>query len=109
MSYFGSIFRGNTDDVEQQQQQEEQCRLTRAQARAQANHLDIPAPPPGIPSFNGIARGRRTPSPRPVGHNDNSAVIFAYDSTNVSQRILRQSLHSQQTGRRDNKRQGSSL
>ena len=86
MSYFSSIFKGNADETEQQQQpQEEQRPLTRAQARAQATALELPSSSVGISSFNGIARGRRTPSPRPPGHNANTAVTFSYDSTNISQ------------------------
>ena len=72
------------------QEQQPRRPTTRSQSRDLPAHLDIPVDP--ISSFNGAARGRRSPSPALVGHNANSRVIFAYDSTNVSERIL-QSQH----------------
>ena len=50
MSYFSSIFKSNDDETNQQQQQEEQRRLTRAQARAQANNLQVPTAPSTLPN-----------------------------------------------------------
>ena len=79
MSYF-NIFKSTTNDEEQQQEQRPR---TRSQTRS-----NLELPPSAISTFNGVARGRRTPSPRPVGHNANSAVVFAFDSTNLSQQLL---------------------
>ena len=85
MSYFSNIFSSAANEEDQQPLDPGQRPRTRSQTRA--GHLELPANTP-VNTFNGIARGRRTPSPRPVGHNANSSVIFAYDSTNISQRIL---------------------
>lgn len=56
----------------------EERRVTRAYR--EQNQLTLQIPP-------SLARGRRTPSPRAPGnaHNANSSIIFAYDSTNLSQ------------------------
>ena len=82
MSFYG-LFKSTTED---DSSQEARRPLTRSQSRETPGHLDIN--PSAISNFNGVARGRRTPSPRPIGHNANSAVIFQYDSTNVSQQLL---------------------
>ena len=83
MSYF-NIF-GSTP-AEPDQEEQRQRPTTRSQARSNPQHLQLPTDTAS--RFNGVARGRRSPSPLQVGHNNNSAVIFAYDSTNISQRIL---------------------
>ena len=82
MSFLG-LFGATTDD---ESSQEGRRPLTRSQSRETPSHLEINSG--AISSFNGVARGRRTPSPRPIGHNANSAVFFQYDSTNVSQQLL---------------------
>ena len=56
---------------------------TRSQSRGNAPNLQLP-----LTSFNSVARGKRSPSPQVVGHNSNSAVIFTYDSTNLSEKVL---------------------
>ena len=91
MSYFSGIFSSAANQEEQQPQEDQQRPRTRSQTRV--DNLQLPANN-AVNTFNGIARGRRTPSPRPVGHNANSAVIFQYDSTNISQRILQPQSHS---------------
>ena len=83
---FSGIFSSAANEDEQQPQSSDNRPRTRSQTRP--NHLELPANN-SVNTFNGIARGRRTPSPRAVGHNANSAVVFAYDSTNVSQRLLK--------------------
>ena len=84
MSLFG-IFGSTSDDASEESAN--QRPTTRSQSRSQ-QHLSLPPADP-VASFNGIARGRRSPSPlAAVGHNANSAVHFLYDSTNISQRIL---------------------
>ena len=83
MSSLFNLFGAPTDEEQEQQTRRP---TTRSQSRSGAPHLSIPVDP--ISSFNGVARGRRSPSPSLVGHNANSRVIFAYDSTNVSKRIL---------------------
>ena len=82
MSYFG-LFKSTQEDDDNQQ---ERRPVTRSQSRENPPQLEFPAN--SISNFNGIARGRRTPSPRPIGNNANSAVYFQYDSTNVSQQLL---------------------
>ena len=78
-----NLFKLTQEDDDQQQDRRP---VTRSQSRESTAQLEIPAS--SIASFNGVARGRRTPSPRPIGHNANSAVFFQYDSTNISQRLL---------------------
>ena len=90
MSYFSGIFSSAANQEEQQPQEDQQRPRTRSQTRV--DNLQLPANN-AVNTFNGIARGRRTPSPRPVGHNANSAVIFQYDSTNISQRTLQPQSH----------------
>ena len=84
MSSLFNLFGSAPDESDQQQPANRPT--TRSQSRTNAAHLELPANP--VSTFNGIARGRRSPSPLHVGHNANSAVIFAYDSTNVSERII---------------------
>ena len=78
-----NLFKSTAND---DSSQEGRRPLTRSQSREAPSHLTIESS--AISSFNGVARGRRSPSPRPIGHNANSAVIFQYDSTNVSQQLL---------------------
>ena len=82
MSFYG-LFKSTTQDDDSQ---EGRRPLTRSQSRESPGRLEIPNG--SLSNFNGIARGRRTPSHRPVGHNANSAVFFQYDSTNVAQQLL---------------------
>ena len=86
MSYFSGIFSSAAKEEAGQPQGADHRPRTRSQTRG--IHLELPSSNNAVNTFNGIARGRRTPSPRAVGHNANSAVVFAYDSTNISQRIL---------------------
>ena len=83
MSLFG-IF--GTTPNENDEEQNNQRPTTRSQSRNRAQNLTLPSNP--ISTFNGVARGRRSPSPQVVGLNANSAVIFTYDSTNLSERAL---------------------
>ena len=83
MSLF-NIF--GTTPNETSEESNSQRPTTRSQSRNNQQHLTLPTD--AVNTFNGIARGRRSPSPLAVGHNANSAVIFTYDSTNVSQRVL---------------------
>ena len=94
MSFINNFF-GSTQE-EPEQQQPTQRPTTRSQSRNTPANLDLP-----LASFNGIARGRRSPSPQVVGHNANSAVVFAYDSTNVSQRILQNQSQTTEEGEFD--------
>ena len=87
MSSLFNLFGAPSDESQEQQTRRP---TTRSQSRSNTPHLEIPAD--AISNFNGVARGRRSPSPLHVGHNANSRVIFAYDSTNVSERVL-QSQH----------------
>ena len=82
---FSNIF-GSTP-AESNQEEQSHRPTTRSQSRSNPNQLQLPAD--AVSHFNGVARGRRSPSPLHVGHNANSAVIFAYDSTNISQQLLR--------------------
>ena len=83
MSLFGIVgMTPNKNDEEQNNQRP----TTRSQSRNRTQNLTLP--PDTVATFNGIARGRRSPSPLAVGHNANSAVIFSYDSTNLSVRTL---------------------
>ena len=84
MSSFLNLFASTSDEPNEEQQ--EQRPRTRSQTRTNASSLQLPQD--AVASFNGVARGRRSPSPLNVGYNANSAVIFAYDSTNISQRLL---------------------
>ena len=95
---FLNIFGASPD--EPAQQQENQRPTTRSQSRSNAANLALPTD--AISSFNGVARGRRTPSPRHVGHNSNSGVVFLYDSTNISQQLLQQQPRQNTTGEFDN-------
>ena len=70
---------------------------TRSQSRGNPSNLQLP-----LTAFNGVARGRRSPSPQVVGHNDNSAVIFTYDSTNISEKLLQPQQHTVDAGRFEN-------
>ena len=85
---------------EPEQQQPSQRPTTRSQSRSNAANLELPSPT--VAAFNGIARGRRTPSPRAVGHNSNSRVVFLYDSTNVAQQLLQQQPQQTSEGEFDN-------
>ena len=82
MSHFGSWFGGNSGDQDQQQRPR-----TRSQT---ASNLSDPA----ANTSNRKGRGRRSPSPSPTplpvgeAHNANSAILFQFDSTNLSQRAL---------------------
>ena len=59
----------------------------RRTTRSQTANLQLPS----SATIPGVGRARsRTPSPRPIGHNENSAVIFTNDSTNLSQRVQQQ-------------------
>ena len=96
-----NLFKSTQEDDDDQQDRRP---VTRSRSREAPGHLNVPNS--SIASFNGVARGqqlgRRTPSPRPIGHNANSAVIFQYDSTNVSQQLLgAQSQHSDAEERED--------
>ena len=81
---FSNIF-GSTP-AESNQEEQSHRPTTRSQSRSNSNQLQFPAD--AVSHFNGVARGRRSPSPLHVGHNANSAVIFTYDSTNISQQLL---------------------
>ena len=100
MPLFNGIF-GSTPE-EPEQPQPTQRPTTRSQARNAPANLELP-----LASFNGAARGRRTPSPRQVGHNANSAVIFTYDSTNVSQQILQTQAQAEEAGEFDSASENS--
>ena len=89
---------GTTPD-ESSPQQPATRPTTRSQSRSNAAHLELPVD--AVSTFNGIARGRRSPSPLHVGHNANSAVIFTYDSTNVSQHIIQSQAESEAAGKFD--------
>ena len=82
MSLF-NLFGTTPDDTSEEQRN--QRPTTRSQSRTNSHRLQLPTD--AVSSFNGLARGRRSPSPLAVGHNANSAVIFSYDSTNISQRM----------------------
>ena len=103
MPLFNGIF-GSTPE-EPEQQQPTQRPTTRSQSRNTPANLELP-----LASFNGVARGRpRTPSPRQVGHNANSAVIFAYDSTNVSQQLLHSQAQAEEAGEFDSATESSAI
>ena len=78
---------GWSSGVDQPDADQSERRTTRSQTAA-----NLQLPPPTNASGVGCARPR-TPSPLPVGHNNNSAVIFSYDSTNLSQVALQQQHH----------------
>ena len=82
MSFLGGWISGGVD----QDANTDSRRQTRSQTAA--NNLNLPTGQPV-----GVGRGRsRSPSPLPVGqpHNANSAILFSFDSTNLSQRALQQ-------------------
>ena len=59
----------------------------RRTTRSQTANLQLPS----TATIPGVGRARsRMPSPLPIGHNENSAVIFTYDATNISQRVQQQ-------------------
>ena len=94
------LFGASSSSNESDQQQPNHRPTTRSQSRGNAANLELP--PPAVAAFNGIARGRRTPSPRAVGHNANSSVVFLYDTTNVSQQLLQQQPQQRSVSEFDN-------
>ena len=97
MSSLFNLFGAPSEEAQEQQPRRP---ATRSQSQSRAPHLDIPSN--AISNFNGVARGRRSPSPSLVGHNANSKIIFAYDSTNVSERILQSQEQPVDVGTFDN-------
>ena len=75
MPLFGGWTTGGADQTGADQTE-------RRTTRSQTANLQLPS----SGSVPGVGRAHpRTPSPIPLGHNANSSVIFAYDSTNLSQ------------------------
>ena len=78
------LFGGWTSSAEKTDADQAERRTTRSQTAA---NLQLPS----SSNASGVGRARpRTPSPLPIGHNQNSQVIFTYDSTNLSQLAQRQ-------------------